>query len=427
MRFLDDLEREIERIAYAAEPVPARRRWWRRSTALLVLLPLCVGTVAVAATTGIIFGEPVKNPPGTRQDPKVGVGVNDGPGKLFDVRAADPEGGPEWGVRLVKTSRGLGCLQTARVVDGKLGVLGRDGAFDNDGKFHELGAEVLETTFCQQSDSNGNVFIAVTAIGLPASADGSACRARSRKGANACPRGSLRDVFSGLLGPEAAAITYREGGKLIRQEVKGPEGAYLVVRATNPNRTNVGWWSPSLSPNWVESIEFRDGSSCRPAKRKRINGVRSCPLKGYVAPKVDVATRAEIETPLRVVVGTKREKPRYPGITRKDLDRLPWQRRITFSFRARRAADAKAFYAYRAELSGRGPRCGYSMGGPVARDIKAGTVITETLWVNHRCRGKLTISVGYEQPRTPSQMPFQPVGRPNAKVGTATVQLPDGP
>ena len=50
MRFLDDLEREIERIAYAAEPVRARRRWWR-SGMLLVLAPLSVATVAVAAVS----------------------------------------------------------------------------------------------------------------------------------------------------------------------------------------------------------------------------------------------------------------------------------------------------------------------------------------------------------------------------------------
>ena len=126
MRMLDELEREIERVALEAGTVRPRR-WWRRSSALLVLLPLTVATVAVAAQTGILSGEPVKNPPGLKLDPKKGLGVIVGPGKLFDVRASDPSGEPPWAVRMVKTSRGLGCVQLGRLVDGKLGVLGRDG------------------------------------------------------------------------------------------------------------------------------------------------------------------------------------------------------------------------------------------------------------------------------------------------------------
>jgi hypothetical protein len=132
MRVLDELEREIERIAAQAGEVKRRRRWWRPGVAL-VALPLAVAAVAVAATTGVLSGEPVKNPPGVHPSPKSGVGVVVGPGKLLGARAADPDGGPEWGVRLVKTSRGFGCLQLGRVVDGKLGVLGRDGSFGKTG------------------------------------------------------------------------------------------------------------------------------------------------------------------------------------------------------------------------------------------------------------------------------------------------------
>ena len=290
MRFLDDLEREIERIAYAAEPVPARRRWWRRSTALLVLAPLTVATVAVAATTGILSGEPVKNPPGSKQDPKAGVGVNAGPGTLFAVQPADPVDGPPWGLRLVKTSRGLGCVQVGRVVDGQLGFLGRDGAFGNDGKFHPLGAEVLETTQCQQADGAGNVFIAVTAIGLPASGDGTG-RPPAR-GANLPRRFTARRVLR-----PARARGRRDhlsgGWPTHSPKVTGPEGAYLVVRATEPGRSNVGWWSPSLSPAWVESIEFRDGSVCRPGRAAPSGtACKRCPLKGYAAPDGSTSPRA---------------------------------------------------------------------------------------------------------------------------------------
>ena len=413
MSFLADLEREIERIASAAGPVRARRRWWRRSTALLVLAPLTVATVAVAATTGILSGEPVKNPPGSKQDPKAGVGVNAGPGTLFAVQPADPVDGPPWGLRLVKTSRGLGCVQVGRVVDGQLGFLGRDGAFGNDGKFHPLGAEVLETTQCQQADGAGNVFIAVTAIGLPASGDGTGCRPREN-----CPEGSLRDVFFGLLGPEATAITYREDGRLVRQTVAGPEGAYLVVRATEPGSRNVGWWSPNLSPAWVESIEFRDGSVCRPDEQPRRNGSKRCPLKGYVTPELDIAAREDVASPLQVKVGTKPELPPDlpPGT------RTPNLRAITITFRARRAADAKSFYTISTEKNHGGPRCAQNTFGPIARDIEAGATVTETRWVGFSCRGTMKIRVGYTQQRKPSMMPFMADGRPNPKVGTAVAK-----
>ncbi|MBE2319352.1 hypothetical protein DVA67_025475 [Solirubrobacter sp. CPCC 204708] len=425
MRILDELEREIERVAHAAGEARPRRRWWR-SGALLVLAPLLAGTVAVAATTGILSGEPVSSDPHAPRDPNAGIGVNAGPGKLLAVRAADPAGGPEWGLRLVKTSRGLGCLQVGRVVDGRLGRLGQDGAFGNDGKFHELGPEILETSSeCQQPDGAGNVFFAMTSIGQPASADPASCavRPRGEDKRPACPRGSLRDVFYGLLGPEAAAITYREGGKTVRQAVERPAGAYLVVRATDPDRRDVGWWSPSVTPSWVESIEFRDGTVCRPDERPRRHGRHECPLKGYVKPRLDIATRAELATPITVRVGTAREKP-YPEMDRKSLERMEWQRRVTISFRARRAADARSFYKLTAEIPGRPPNCGVGLGSPIARDIAAGETVTETLWVAHRCSGTMTIRIGYEQQTAPSQMPFHGDGPPNAKVGTARVRIP---
>src|SRR5215204_2174525 len=110
MRVLSELEREVERIAREAGEVRPRRRW-SRSSWLAALLPLGIAAVGGAATTGILPGEPVKNPPGLHLDPKSGVGVMVGPGKLFDLRTADPAGGPPWAMRMVKTSRGLGCVQ----------------------------------------------------------------------------------------------------------------------------------------------------------------------------------------------------------------------------------------------------------------------------------------------------------------------------
>ena len=130
--------------------------------------------------------------------------MNDEPGKLFDgaappIRMAARRGGCAWS----RPPAGSAASRWAGSWTASSAFLGRDGAFGNDGKFHPLGAEVLETTYCQQPDGAGNVFIAVTAIGLPASGDGSRLPGPRAHGARRVPRGSLRDVFFGLLGPEA--------------------------------------------------------------------------------------------------------------------------------------------------------------------------------------------------------------------------------
>src|SRR5512138_3737566 len=147
----------------------------------MIALPLVAAAVAVAAASGIIPGEPVENPPGVKLNPKTGLGVIVGSGKLLGVRAADPAGGPDWALRTVKTSRGLGCVQLGRLVDGKLGVLGRDGSFDNDGKFHERGPQIVQTLDCQQPDRAGHLFIAMTYVGLPDSGDAAGCAPRAHK------------------------------------------------------------------------------------------------------------------------------------------------------------------------------------------------------------------------------------------------------
>ncbi len=76
--------------------------------------------------------------------------------QLLPPRTLRPAGGPPWGLRLVKTSRGLGCVQLGRIREGKLGVLGRDFAFKDDGKFHERGAEVIQQTQCQLGRRDGH-------------------------------------------------------------------------------------------------------------------------------------------------------------------------------------------------------------------------------------------------------------------------------
>ena len=427
MRVLDELEREIARVAAEAGEVRARRRWGR-SGMLVVALPLALAAAAVAATSAMIVGEPVKNPPGLQLDPKAGLGVIVGSGKLLGVRAADPDGGPDWALRLVTTSRGLGCVQLGRVVDGKLGVLGRDGAFDDDGKFHERGAEIIQQTDCQQTDGAGRVFIAMSYHGLPASGDVTGCAPRSGRQRDAppvCPSRSLRTVYYGLLGPQASAITYADrSGAIVRRRVRAPDGAYLVVLRIDPKRRSFHF-APAVTPgSGLRTVEYRDGSVCRIVSPRRLGGARNCPLKGFVAPTLPRSSRAHLATKVRVDIGTRREHPGPRIKLRKGTRAIPAQRRITIAFRARLAADARSFYTVSTRMQSSNRGCRFGSFGPIAKDVTAGTVLSHILYVPYRCRGTMKIDVGYTQQRRPGPMPFDIGGFGNARVGRVTVQLP---
>ena len=119
----------------------AQRARARRTLVLAMLLVLLLAAGAVAA--GILLGgEPVPEPT-PHPTPKSGTGTARAV-ELLPVTAPDPDGGPAWGMRLVRTTRGLVCLQLGRRSGGRLGILGRDGAFGNDGRFHPISARAPE-------------------------------------------------------------------------------------------------------------------------------------------------------------------------------------------------------------------------------------------------------------------------------------------
>lgn len=116
--------REFRADLLAAE----RRRRVSRRGALACVAALCVGAgVATAATGNFPIGAPIE-PPRRHAPPHIDHPVP-GSGQVERIRAADPDGGPPWGVREFKTRRGYTCVETGRVVDGRLGLVGDDGAF----------------------------------------------------------------------------------------------------------------------------------------------------------------------------------------------------------------------------------------------------------------------------------------------------------
>src|SRR5579872_4709844 len=111
---------------------------WRRTP--LIALGVALVLAGGAFGAGLIqLGAPAKLPFSFYGNAREGAGgLLAGTVRMLPIAAPDPAGGPDWGMRVLSTSRGEGCLQLGRIVDGKLGALGQDDAFANDGRFHEL-------------------------------------------------------------------------------------------------------------------------------------------------------------------------------------------------------------------------------------------------------------------------------------------------
>src|SRR5439155_5493846 len=109
-----------------------------------IVSALVLAAVGIAAGGLLDNGKPVKPPGHQAPKPHEGLGViKPGSVKILPVAVPDPAGGPPWGLRYLETTRGAGCLQTGRLVRGQLGVLGQDGAFGNDARFHPFVSNYL--------------------------------------------------------------------------------------------------------------------------------------------------------------------------------------------------------------------------------------------------------------------------------------------
>jgi hypothetical protein len=196
------------------------------------------------------------------------------------------------------------CLQVGRVVDGRIGVLGHDGAFDDDGAFHPLSVDFLDGSGCGTEDARGDAFVNEQLHGVPASAlmadqqhvSGGCYTANQLP--HTCPPSDLRDVYFGLLGPDAASVTHvTPTGGIATTPTAGRDGAYLIVlphRATPcgsgqlfctlNQRYSSG--SPELEPSEViRAVSYRGAPSCRlptPADLARLQGINSASFRAVL-------------------------------------------------------------------------------------------------------------------------------------------------
>ena len=312
-------------------PRRSRRQEWRRAP----LIAIAVGLLMVGAAFGgglIQLGAPARTHEGFTT-PRAGFGaLTLGTVRLLPIATADPQGGPPWGLRVFSTTRGVGCIQAGRLLDGRIGALGQDGAFGNDGRFHELPVRSVSVLTCSALDANGRIFnnvskgdeLANAWPGLETCVPSVASAVeKGFVGGKVCPQADERNLFYGLLGPYAKSITYTSRGARKTVATVGGEGAYLIVTDAPPNQlyNTAGPGTTDVVPvdGPITEIHYHDGSTCHLTARSWIGGASACtptlrvPV-GYT-PVGKPPTRAQIATPVRVDL-TRNRKGTYEAVLR---------------------------------------------------------------------------------------------------------------
>ncbi|HET6506695.1 MAG TPA: hypothetical protein VFG42_07890 [Baekduia sp.] len=396
------LDEEGAGLAAPPPPSPPSRRRGRRLPAarvlaLALLAALALAAIGAAATGLLGSGSDVQPRSGKAPTPKTGFGVPVGtvaPPIVVD----DPDGGAlKWGLRTFTTTRGYACLQLGRVQGGKLGLIGRDGAFEDDGLFHALGPQVLDRAGCAPLDAHAHGFLAIHDAEMPASAMHDcmvpswvhAFGGRVPPKTKACPTRGMRSVDYGLLGPRAKSITYTlpDGGRRTVPVAPG-SGAFLIVtpreRLTLPKRRgmiarNAYIIGRTPGADRIVSVAYDDGTTCTVRHTMQPRG--GCPAKGYAPVKVRVPTRAEVRTPM-----TAR------------IERAPEGNFVLHvAFRARVAAEkSRATYTVMLRPT-RGRHCHQGIiGHDLERDVAAGQRVGAAIKMSRiSCRGRYRIDLVY--------------------------------
>jgi len=215
-------------------------------------------------------------------------------------------------------------------------ALGQDGEFNDDGRFHEVPAgSSIQFPACSALDGNGRIFNNVTVGDQPASAwdgfltcvpatatgperapeleppaGGSEKSPERRRPVSICSQADERNLYYGLLGPDAESVTYTSGAQHRTIPTAGPEGAYLIVTEAPAHQLfdagPAGGTSDVVPVDGpITEIHYRDGSTCHLTARSWIGGASACtptlqvPV-GYLP--VKTPTAAQVRTPVRARV-----------------------------------------------------------------------------------------------------------------------------
>jgi hypothetical protein len=307
--------RRFAGLGHLGVPRAGSRRRWRRPP--LIALALLLAATGAAFGGGVIgFGSPA---PVSRVQlftaPTTGDGaLTPGTVRMLPISTPDPAGGAPWGMREFTTSRGLGCVEVARLVDGRLVAIGQDDAFGDDRRYHELSVASGGAGFgdwCSALDRYKRLYINDMWGEQPASAWQSRCYAPGspagghRNGEPQCPLQDERNLYFGLLGPDAKSVTYVLDGQRHTLATSGPEGAYLVVTRATAGQLLKGVGTGGIVPvdGPITELHYRDGATCHLTSRSWIGGAYACTPSmqvpvGYVAPPSLSYTHAQVQTPV---------------------------------------------------------------------------------------------------------------------------------
>lgn len=396
---------------------PAVRRPTLRMLVSVAAALLALTGAALAASGVIRFGSPARLPFSMYPSAREGSGaLVPGTVRILPIAAPDPAGGPDWGIRELSTTRGQGCLQIGRLLDGKLGALGQDGAFGDDGRFHELPVSAaFDIDGCALLDGRGRLFTNVTAderaasawVGVGGRLGGcvppsagpyekglhitASERARGARPPAICAQADLRNIYYGLLGPQAQSITYVLGGQRHTLDTVGANGAYLFVTRASAhqllNFADAGTADIVPVDGPIREIHYRDGSTCHLTSKSWIGGVDACTPSlsepvGYVSVG-KAPTRAEVTVP----VHARLARGRFGG----EMIRISFTARLPVT-------DARRIYSVRWRAPG------------MASGAYGGTSTSSDIPANH--------TVSFEIPAGES-----PRSRSRAGIVRGTVQL----
>jgi hypothetical protein len=400
MTRLPDLQLQLIAAAAAldregAEPARApgprrRRRPAARVLVLALLTLLALAAIAVAATGLLRSGADVPTRSGKAPTPSTAFGVPTG-AVAPPIEVADPSGGLPWGLRTFHTTRGYACIQVGRVQRGALGVVGRDGAFDDDGLFHALAPQVLDKAACARLDGAEQGYLALHDANFPSGGlTGSCLRpelagAAAAAGMTVCTRPALRQLDYGLLGPHARSIVVRDArGAEHAVAVQRGSGAFLIVQPYQrpavrrrlrfgPPLTDAFVVGRSPSAHSIVAIAYDDGHRC---EVRYVPGPhRGCPAVGYVPVRLTAPGHAAVATPLHV------------RIDRRERAAHVW-------FRARVATrEARAAYTLVFHPLGRGG-CS-TMGRSLDRDVAVGERVFSKTLMARVCHGRYRVDLSY--------------------------------
>jgi hypothetical protein len=468
--YFDHVEGSLRQAVRERKHLPwhARLLTRRSRPVLLVAIVLLGGGTALAATgvlrTGASVSSEVQPTPFAREGTVIASSVH-----VLGMRVADPDGGPPWGLRVARTSRGLLCVQVGRVLAGRVGVLGQDGAFHDDGAFHPFSAGYLSGVGCAAEDGGGDAFINYQLHGIPAGgllenrrdASGGCYSAFSRP--STCPPSQLRDVYFGMLGPDARTITAHtsHGGTTV-VATDAPYGAYLVVLPYTQQRCRPGMlscslgtggytFSPTLPANEaITAVGYRNAPPCQLPDPEEIeqlrqrDALRSCPAVGYVArgPRTQLTT-SQLASPVSAhLVRAGRYCARGEALIPCDHSVPrgyqpvavggPPELLLVVSFTARQAVTS---FDSHYEIETSTPRdlrhpgfqegCGGTF-GPTQTNLRAGQTVHYRTFVNARCHGTTDVTVAYvtvDGPSGATPVPGMAGQSAPIPVGKATVTL----